>query len=362
MVVEQMWHGVPGGSGEYIVELARALEGTAELVPLAARHRGTAPLPVALSSPHQSVLPRPVLYESWNKLRLPTAERIAGRQLDVVHATTWAIPGHSAPLVVTVHDLAFLREPAHFTARGVRYFRRAWTIVRAEAAAVIVPSAATRDDCLAAGLTPERVRVVPHGVRVDAVAPGDVETWRRQRGLLRPYVLWSGTIEPRKNLVRLVEGFARARRAGAQADLVLVGPTGWGDEGGRVTAAIAGAPAGSVRLLGRVDRRELDLAYAGAAAFAYPSLWEGFGMPVLEAMAHGAPVLTSAGTSMAEVADGHATLVDPLDVDAIAGALLEILAEGRATGEDRRRALAASRTWEGSARRHLEVYVEVSRG
>lgn len=363
MTVEQMWHAVPGGSGEYVAELARALatDTGVDLVPLAARHTPGAPGGTPLPTVHTSRLPRPVLYGAWNRLRRPSAEGLAGGYVDVVHATTWAVPGRSAPLVATVHDLAFLRDPGHFTARGRRYFRRAWSVVRDEAAVVVVPSSATRDDCVANGLDATRVRMIPHGVRVSAVDVGEVAAWRSRQGLDCPYVLWCGTLEPRKNVERLVEAFVDVRRSGLEADLVLVGPTGWGGTAGRVAAAAEAAPPGSVHLLGRLPRHELDLAYAGAAAFAYPSLWEGYGMPVLEAMAHGAPVVTSAGTSTAEVAGGLATLVDPLDVASIAAELGAVLAAGRAAGELERRAWAASHTWQASAEAHAVVYRDVAR-
>jgi hypothetical protein len=122
MTVEQCWQPVPGGSGSYIVELAAALATSTDIdvVGLAARHRSDAapvldpPMPV-----RRARLPRTLLYETWNRLRRPRAESVTGA-VDLVHATTWAVPGTRAPLVVTVHDLAFLREPDHFTARDGR--------------------------------------------------------------------------------------------------------------------------------------------------------------------------------------------------------------------------------------------------
>ena len=149
MVVEQLWQPVPGGSGTYIVELAQALR--ARRVPvagIAAHHQGAASPrqvglpPMPMRSSH---LPRTALYESWNRLGLPRAESILpGAQL--IHATTWALPPTSLPLVVTVHDLAFLRSPEHFTPRGNAYFSRCLERVIAEASAIIVPSQASADD------------------------------------------------------------------------------------------------------------------------------------------------------------------------------------------------------------------------
>ena len=132
IVVEQLWQSVPDSSGTYIVELARALRGRgARLADLAARH-GASPSPAELGLPDMlfcfAHLPRPALYESWNRLGLPRAEStLPGAE--VVHATTWAIPGTRLPLVVTVHDVAFLRSPEHFTRRGNVYFATALAVV-----------------------------------------------------------------------------------------------------------------------------------------------------------------------------------------------------------------------------------------
>ncbi|OMG28687.1 glycosyl transferase family 1, partial [Actinomyces naeslundii] len=163
MVVEQLWQPVPGGSGTYIVELSRALR--ARQVPVAgitARHQA-APSPREMGLPpmpmRSSHLPRAALYESWNRLGLPRAESILpGAQL--IHATTWALPPTSLPLAVTVHDLAFLRTPEHFTPRGNAYFSRSLERVIAEASAIIVPSQATADDCIAAGIDAARLYVI----------------------------------------------------------------------------------------------------------------------------------------------------------------------------------------------------------
>lgn len=357
MTVEQCWQPVPGGSGSYIAELSSALTalGSARVVGVAARHPAAELPRPALSVPvRHSRLPRAALYESWSRWRRPRVERLAG-PTDVVHATTWALPGRRRPLVVTVHDLAFLRDPGHFTERGNAFFRRALTIVRDEAAGIVVPSEATRADCVAEGLDPGRLTVVPHGVRAAEVSGDRLTAWRAGHGLERPYVLWCGTLEPRKNVVRLVEAFARARAGGLiEHDLVLVGPAGWGGSGAHVEQALSALPAGAVHMLGRLDDLDLQTAYAGASAFAFPSLWEGFGMPVLEAMAHGVPVVTSAGTSMAEFADGSAELVDPLDVDDIAAGLVRAVAAGAPSAAIARSADAY--TWEASARAHVAVY------
>ncbi|OZB89454.1 MAG: glycosyl transferase family 1 [Microbacterium sp. 14-71-5] len=362
LTVEQCWQPVPGGSGTYVAALTEALAGRSDvdLVGLAARHPdGAEPRPAPSGAVRHSQLPRVALYEAWNRLRRPLAESTTGA-VDVVHATTWALPGHRAPLVVTVHDLAFLRDPGHFTRRGNSYFRRALDLVRAEAAQVVVPSAMTARDCGDAGIDRSRVTVVPHGVRARQVSEADRVAWRRRYGVDRPYVLWCGTLEPRKNVDRLVAAFAAARAEGAlDTDLVLVGPSGWGDAENRVADALTHVPSGSVHLLGRLSDEDLQVAYSGATCFAFPSLWEGFGMPVLEAMAHGVPVVTSAGSAMAEFAGEVGWTVDPTDVDAIAGALVDAARSSTAGAASAR--AAARYTWSASADAHVGVYRRAGR-
>jgi glycosyltransferase involved in cell wall biosynthesis len=162
--------------------------------------------------------------------------------------------------------------------------------------------------------------------------------------------MWCGTFEPRKNLATLLRAFEIARESDADLGLVLVGPPGWGD------VAVPTTP--GVRLLGFLEPRELHLAYAGARAFCYPSLREGFGLPVLEAMAHGVPVVTSAGTAMAEFAEGAGILVDPLDADAMAAAII-------AAAGDEHNALARAAakrandyTWDTAAAATVDAYRE----
>jgi len=360
LVVEQLWQPVPGGSGTYVRELANGLAAAGTVDPLGVRargavedRRGLAPgVPVSMSR-----LPRKALYESWRRLRAP---RVPGwSTTDLVHATTWAIPPASAPLVVTVHDLAFLREPEHFTKHGAAYFRDALALTRDEAALVIVPSEATAEDCRAAGIEGSRVRVIPHGVTSVPVSVEDVADFRRRHGLDRPYVLWVGTLEPRKNLPALLHAYAELRSEGADLDLVLVGPTGWGSTADDVRKAVDAMGTDRVRQLGRVSQADLHAAYAGAQAFCFPSVWEGFGLPVLEAQAHGTPVVTSRGTSMEEICGTSALAVDPEDVHALAEAL------SLATGARHEELSAAGRdnsarfTWEAAVAATAGVYQEV---
>ena len=352
VTLEQCWHSVPGGTASSALSLVSAMQkrSDVELLGVAARHDL---LPRAPWTPtirmHQLPLPRVALYETWHALRWPRVQRATG-PVDVIHATTMAIPPKSAPLVVTVHDLAFLQEPTHFTKHGLRFFNRGLRLAMRDADVVTVPSRATWDECVAAGFDEGRLRLVPHGVSVPSVSPDEVREFAARQGLPERYVMWCGTLEPRKNLPTLLRAFEIARASQTDLGLALVGPTGWGDVPVPTTAG--------VRLLGFLGQHELHLAYAGARAFCYPSLREGFGLPVLEAMAHQVPVVTSAGTSMAEFADGAGILVDPLDADAMAAAIVAAVGDEHdalATAAAKR---ANEYSWDAAAAATIDAYRE----
>ncbi len=358
--LEQCWHRVPGGTAASELARASALARRADvdIVGVAARHHhppteGFAPS-VAV---RQLRLPRPLLYEAWHHLRRPRVEQATG-PVDVVHATTLVVPPRSAPLVVTLHDLAFVHEPSHFTARGVRILRRGFELTRRQADLVLCPSSATLEDAAAHGIDRGRLRLVPHGVDSRPVTQADVVRVRRRYGLDGGYLLFAGTREPRKNLARLVEAFERA--PGGRR-LVLAGPKGWGTRGQEQPVAGEDAGPGSatasgrVLALGFVPADDLRALYAGADAFVYPSLREGFGLPVLEAMAQGTAVVTSKGTATEEVAGGAAVLVDPLDVADIERGMVEAL-DRRAELARAGRARAAEMTWARTAELTVAAY------
>ena len=361
VTVEQFWHRVPGGTATATARMLRPLladaDSDVDLIGVAAAHRHRPPPAFRIGLPvRQLPLPRPLLYDAWRLARTPPVQLVTG-PVDLVHATTLAIPPKLAsglrrvPLVVTVHDLAFLQAPEHFTARGNRFFLRALELTRRLADAVIVPSGQVRQDCLDAGLPDEVLHVVPHGVYPDRTIPEQVRGALRRHGLHRPYVLWCGTLEPRKNVAGLLAGFAEIAGRRPDLDLVLVGPDGWGD-------ALGGGPrppADRVKALGFVTDSDLAALYKGAHAFAYPSLREGFGLPVLEAMAHGAPVLTTVGTPMADVAGDAGVIVAPTP-QAIAAGLLEVTGPRRDELAARALARAAGYSWPACATATADVY------
>jgi glycosyltransferase involved in cell wall biosynthesis len=358
VTVEQSWHVVPGGIARSTVDLLRALSARDDLslVGVAARHDHP---PVAAFVPPVPVehlpLPRRVLYETWQLLRLPRVERATG-PVDVVHDMGYVVPPSRASLVATVHDLMFLRYPEHYTRHALMVFRRGLSLARRHARLVMCPSRATFSACVEAGFEQERLRLVPWGVDARAVDPDRAGRIRAKHGIERPYVLFCGTIEPRKNLGRVLEAFGSIDRA--DIDLVLAGPVGWNED----LRAALGRLDGRAHALGWVPPDELDALYEGAALTVYPSLGEGFGFPLLEAMAQGTPVVTSAGGATEEVADDAAVLVDPHDVGSIADGIERLLddeafAEKLGTAGRER---AAAFTWERSAELAAAVYAEAA--
>ena len=258
---------------------------------------------------------------------------------DVLHCPTFRAPFRCrVPLVVTVHDLAVLRHPWTFN-RWTRAYS-AFAVPRVVGAAdrVIAVSEFTRRELVDLLRTPdEKIRVIPNGVDETFRPDG-----RRGSG---DYVLTVGTLEPRKNLPRIAEA---ARRLGVE--LRVAGGRGWGE---------ARADGNHVRWLGFVPDDELAALYRGAACFVYASLYEGFGLPVVEAMACGTAVVTGAGTATGEVADGAAVLVDPADPDAIAAGIEEAIARGE---ELRLRGLERARlfSWDAAAQATANVYRELA--
>jgi glycosyltransferase involved in cell wall biosynthesis len=361
LTLEQCWHPVPGGTAVAALELCRALiaRRDLELVGVAARHRSdppsqwVPPLPVS-----QLPLPRALLYEAWHVLRRPSVERATGH-VDVVHATGIAMPPATRPVVATVHDLAYLDHPELFSRAGLRFFRQALALMLSDATLVLCSSNATLQRCQDAGFDAARLRHVPLGVSIDTVAVDEIRAVRERFGIPGDYVLWTGTVEPRKNLRGLLRAYAQVEHG---VELVLVGPTGWNEDLEAVLDALPDNVQTRIRRLGWVHRRDLAALYAGATVFCFPSLLEGFGFPVVEAMAHGVPVVTSSGTSTEELAGDAALVVDPRDDAAIAAALSTVLGDPalRARMREKGIAQAARYTWEASAELVRLAYEEAA--
>jgi glycosyltransferase involved in cell wall biosynthesis len=282
----------------------------------------------------------PVRDLGWYLAALPAKAKRDG--MDVLHCPTHRAPVRSAvPLVVTFHDLAVLRHPETFNRWTRTYSRLALPRVAQAARRLIAVSEFTKRELIELLHVPEeKVRVIPNAVGPPFEAEGEAAAG--------DYVLVVSTLEPRKNLPRLVEGFRRAGMNGCR--LLVAGMSGWGDI--KVTG-------NDVEWLGFVSDDELARLYRGARCVAYMSPYEGFGLPVLEAMASGAPVVAGRNEASEELAGGAAVLVDPLDPDAIAAGLAEAIDrtdELRALGLERARAF----DWREVARATAEVYREAA--
>jgi glycosyltransferase involved in cell wall biosynthesis len=306
-------------------------------------------------------LPRRPLHEAWSRAGLPRP----GGGLDLVHAPSLAFPNRGRrPLIVTVHDVLFLEFPEAYTAHGRAFHRRALSRL-SQADLVICPSRTAADALRSLKQElPKRIRVVPLGT--DLVRPADPNWVLRELGVEGPYVVWMGTIEPRKNLRRAIGGFLQATnddRGTERPKLLLVGPAGWLD---RPIMDLLDEPVvrERVRRVGRLDRDRQAAVYAGAEALLLPSLGEGFGLPVLEAMACGTPVVTSDRSSLPEVAGDAAVFCDPLDEGSIAAALSSVLRDPELADRLRERGLAraAQFTWERTARETAACYREALGG
>jgi glycosyltransferase involved in cell wall biosynthesis len=304
----------------------------------------------------------------WRAPRMVWMQVLAPRTLrqlrpDVAHFTNGMVPLASpVPTVVTIHDMSLTLYPRYHPPRRVLLNRPFVDLAARRADAIItVSQSAKRDIVRLYGLSPERVHVV-HEAAAPAFRPvvdrAELDRVRRRYALADRFILYVGTIEPRKNLPKLIEGFAVRRKAGdLPHQLVCAGPYGWlsGDIEERIDHLRV---SDAIRFTGYVPFDDLPALYSLAEMFVFPSLYEGFGLPVIEAMASGTPVITGHVPALAEVAGGAVEHVDPLDAASLGDAMV-------ALGRDRERrehlislGLARARTfsWERAARETLDVY------
>jgi glycosyltransferase involved in cell wall biosynthesis len=299
--------------------------------------------------------PARLLNRAWKHVPFPPVELLTGR-VDIFHGTNFVLPPLArAAGVVTVHDLTYLRFPETVD-DNVRQYRYLVPDAVRRAARVIAVSRTMAEEIASEYSLPEESLVVaPLGVAPEWVlaAPPAPER-RRALGLPERYVLFSGNREPRKNLGTLLRAHAAARRSDAEVPpLVVVGPAGWGDAWGGERPEPE-----HVRLLGFLDDPDLRAAVAGADAVCAPSLYEGFGLPVVEAMAAGTAVLASDIPTHREVSGGLAGLLAVHDVDAWAEALVRVTpaADRDSASAGERQAHAAQYTWRTCAERHVQAY------
>ena len=366
--IDQLWFSSPGGIGTYVWELGSTLMGRDDIRLRTVRTRWRDdPQRAWFQDPDDAlVMPYParLAFAGWAVLRRPRLPR-ALATARVVHAPNPATIPPAAPgqsLVVTIHDLAFEHEPQAFPDRWLRLYRRGLSIARDEAAAVLVPSSFVAGELAGRGFAADRVHVVPLAGRPAPVPAPTLaaEAVVEGLGVPTPYVVSVGTLEPRKNLARLVRAYRDAvRSASLSHALVLAGHPGWRTRD--LDVAIAEDGPGTVVRIERATDLELDALYRAADAVAYVSLSEGFGMPLLEAMSRGTPVVLSSTTSMPEVAGDAAVLVDPTDPAAIADALVSVLTDPALADDLRRRGLARAAMfgWDRTSDGTVDVYRRV---
>ena len=357
--VDQQFARVPGGIGTYVRELVPALVAADHELDVTLFHARFDRSPETWMTRFPRVrLPQRIrtLYPSWALLDRPALPSPLDRA-DLVHAPSpSAVPpvARGQRLVTTVHDLAFRLHPAMYPAPWRSLYRLGLRRAIRRADALLAPSRHTADDLVRAGAASERVHVTPLAASLPSEDHRPVPP---RLGIERPYVLFVGTLEPRKNLVRLIPAYRRVVEAASLPHtLVLAGPLGWRAQDVHRELAVPGS--GKVMLTGRVVAGDLDALYWNADAFCYPSLYEGFGLPVLEAMVRGIPVVCSNASSLPEVAGDAAILVDPRSIEQLAEALTRVLSDDRERARlgTAGRARAEDFSWERTARETLEVY------
>ena len=289
----------------------------------------------------------------WNRLRLFPIETLTG-PLDVFHSSDWTQPKARAAKVTTIHDLTAIKFPKTHHPRVVRVHRRRLQLVKKECQLVITDSQATKKDLINLGFDPQKIRVVYLAASDDFKPVKDkskIAAVLRRYGIKRNFVFNVGTLQPRKNLPRLIKAFKLLQRQHPHLQLVISGQFGWGEKV---------KPVENVVLTGFVPDQDLAVLYSAASCFVYPSLYEGFGLPVLEALSCGCPVITSNLSSLPEVAGDAALLVDPRRPAKIAEAIHRLLSQPTLRKKLSEKALSQAKrfSWEKTARQTLQVYQE----
>lgn len=360
LVMEQCLSSVPGGTGRYAFEVARALaaRGGSDVSGWVAWHRRTDQAQVpGVAGPYRLPLPRRPLIAAWERGVGP----VPGRSADVVHAPTLFLPPRrrGRPLVVTIHDAVPWTHPETLTPRGVRWHRTMAERAARTADAVVVPSQAVAD-ALREHVHLRRVDVIGHGT-TSALSNPPADAADRARRLDLPaagFLLSLATLEPRKGLDVLLG--ALAHPAAPDLPLLVVGQPGWGNlDLGRLAAELGIAD--RVRLMGRLDDADLAVTLAAASVLVVPSRSEGFGLPVVEGMAVGVPVVTSDAAALVEVG-GDAVRTAPVGDAAALAAVLRDVVDDRGLRADmvtRGRRRAAGFTWDGAAAQLERLYAEL---
>ena len=351
------------GNETYVKGLVAGFEGAAEDIDLLVFHVGS---PWTVGSAHIRFR-RLLTANPYVRLGAELPLRSLAQRLDVLHMTYAAPVWAAAPVVLTVHDICYATNPEWFSPRDLHVLTTVVPRSIRQAASIITDSESARRQIIEHYRVPdEKISAIPIGAGSAAI-PISLEAARQEMlalgfGLERPYVLTVGNLQPRKNLVRLFEAFAALVNGSKHdIDLVIVGPRRFRAED--ITRA-ASSVAGRIHFTGYISDRQLAASYRCSTVFVLPSLYEGFGLPVLEAMTHGVPVVCSDAGALPEVCGEAAILFDPLSVENIASALDQVLSD-----TSLRQRLAEAGTirarefsWKTTAARTAAIYRRTSNG
>ena len=318
--------------------------------------------------PHVSVR-RTLPHTPFVRIPLTFPVELRRRPVDLLHVQFTAPPFVPCPVVSTIHDLTFEHLPETFKRRSWMQLRLTVRRTARTAAHIITPSEFSRRDLIETyGVAPARVSVTPYAAapHFRPASPDSVAEAKRRYGIGGEYLLAVGSIQPRKNLVRLIRAYSDLRRRRSQAklpQLVLVGKRAW-LYGETLRAVEQSGVAAHVIFTNYVPEQDLPALYTGALCFVYPSYFEGFGLPPLEAMGCGAPVIAGDRTSLPEVVGDAGLLVNPFDTDAIGAAIERVIDDNELRARLRTRGLerAALFSWRETARKTFEVYQRATGG
>ena len=294
----------------------------------------------------------------WNRVHIFQIERFTG-PLDLFHSSNWAQPPASCPIVTTIHDLTPIKFPQAFEKEAIVSFKRNLHWAKRQAAFIIVDSKATEKDLIKEGFDKGKIKVVYLGVSKKFKQIKDkkeIEKIKKKYGIKGDYILSVGTLEPRKNIGRVIKSFSQLATRNSQ--LVLVGKQGWGNQSKSQISNLKS----QITFTGFVPDNDLPALYSGAKVFVYPSLYEGFGLPVLESMACGCPVITSNISSLPEIAGNAALLINPKNTKEIKKAMEKLLTNEKLRKKLIRKGLTQAKkfSWNKTTHQTLEIYTKLS--
>ncbi len=307
-------------------------------------------------------LPPSLINLAWQFNQLKVKKQLPN--IDVFHSWDWMQPpDKDLPLVSTIHDLAILKFPETAHPKIVKQHERTWKILQKRQAQIIAVSQATKNDLIELlDWNPKYITVIHEALPVetkqvaDNLSEEDFERIKKRLKLDQPFILFVGTREPRKNLYRLIKAWEPLAK---DFQLIIAGESGWDETSSSKELKLSQNARENLRFLGRVEDSELVVLYSEANAFAYPSLYEGFGLPILESFSFGTPVLTSNVSSLPEVAGNAAILVEPKSIESIRGGLEKLLGESKAKQDKRLQQMIIRLhqfSWEKVARQTAGVY------